>query len=314
MERQIVVPLDGSEVAERVLPYAAALAHATNGALHLIRVMPPGRSLLAFGEPALLDPAACRRWEAEETAAAGIYLTDITKRLIAAGVVTRHQVIVAEDVAAAIVKHVQEHPQVEMIAMATHGRSGLSHFLLGSVAEHVLRWTPVPLLLLRPNEDRVETVVYRTIVVPLDGSPFAERALGPAQRIAAAARAEILLVAVAPPIDPIGLAEGGVEPLWMLAEHESEAERIAAYLQRQTDRLRQAGIAARAFTRIGDPAPTIVHFSAEHAADLIVMATHGRSGLVRLLLGSVATSVLHQARLPIVLVRPVDRAESAEDR
>ncbi len=310
MERQIVVPLDGSELAEHTLPYAAALARATNSALQLIRVMPPGRSLLAFGEPALLDPDACRRWEAEETAAAGIYLADITRRLIASGVVTRHQVIVAEDVAAAIVKHAQEHPQVELIAMATHGRSGVRHFLLGSVAEQVLRRTPVPLLLVRPTGERVESIVYRTIVVPLDGSSFAERALEPAERIAAATQAEVLLIAIAPSIDPIGLAKGEVEPPWRLAEHEPEVACIAAYLQRQVERLRHAGVAARAFTLSGDPAPTIVQFSVEHAADLIVMATHGRGGLARLLLGSVANAVLHQARLPIMLVRPVDQAES----
>jgi nucleotide-binding universal stress UspA family protein len=107
-----------------------------------------------------------------------------------------------------------------MIAMATHGRSGLGRWLLGSVAEKVLQAVPRPLLLVRAREFIPAIpidVSYRRILVPLDGSPFAEQALGQAQAIAAATGATLMLVTVVPMLDDAALAEVGVVPAWIEA-------------------------------------------------------------------------------------------------
>jgi nucleotide-binding universal stress UspA family protein len=155
------------------------------------------------------------------------------------------------------------------------------------VAAKVLQAVATPLLLVRASDEEgtPARAPYRRLLVPLDGSAFAELALAEARLLASATGAELTLVAVA-------------------ADHEAERAHAAAYLEGVAARLRGAGLAARAQVSIGEPAERILAACAEERADLIVMATHGRGGWRRLWLGSVASKVVERAGAPVLLVRP----------
>jgi nucleotide-binding universal stress UspA family protein len=305
MQAEILVPLDGSLVAETALPPALALARALVGSVTLLRVTPPTLGAEPLAE-AIQAPVITYRPRTEDRDQADAYLAGVAQRLDAPGVPLRI-VVLRGDPATAIVQYAREAPDVRLIAMATHGRSGISRWVFGSVAEKVLRATPTPLLLVRPADDGmappVHPLPYRTIVVPLDGSPVAEQALDQAYEVATATGASLLLVAVVPEPDEFLAAEVGDIPVWMLEDRMAETERLHTYLQGQAARLMNAGLTVEIQVVTGSPATAILDSAAETGADLIVMATHGRGGLQRLWMGSVALKVVQSARTPVLLVR-----------
>jgi nucleotide-binding universal stress UspA family protein len=194
----------------------------------------------------------------------------------------------------------------DLLVMATHGRSGLGRWVYGSVAEAVLRQTPVPLLLVRawriankpPHFD-----AHPRLLAPLDGSRAAETALPVASGLARQLGGELLLVRAAP------APTAGTALDWALApdigvETTALTRDATDYLARIADRLRQTGVAVQYAARCGEPAAIIEALGRERAVALVVMATHGRTGLPRLALGSVADAVLRQQDRPLLLVRP----------
>ena len=175
--------------------------------------------------------------------------------------------------------------EVRLIAMTTHGYGGALRWAFGSVAAKVLHATPMPLLIVRSNggeHPSVTEVPYRTICVPLDGSPLAEQALATAQPIAARIGATLLLVCV------------------VTGDDIAEARK---YLEGVAQRLRADRFDVQTRVVEGIPADQIIYVAQTEHADLIVMATHGRTGLRQIWLGSVATKVVHSAELPVLLVR-----------
>jgi len=305
MEQLILVPLDGSALAETVLPHAEALARANGYALLLLHVVTPSETsqtnVWITAAPADLR----REWEESRLTQIHAYLAALAARLQTADLRVRTAVLPNHDPAAAIVERAKCDPAVALIAIATHGRSGLSRWVLGSVAAKVLHAATKPLLLWRAREASAAGIPnwpYRTILIPLDGSCFAEHALEPAQTIASGS--ELLLLAVAPAVDDIARAEVGVIPYWMQAECDAERDHRDQYLKQVAERLAAGG--QRVHTRLvtGLPAEAILHAADVEQADLIVMTTHGRSGLSRLWLGSVAAKVAQGAQVPVLLVRP----------
>ncbi len=313
MERQILVPLDGSTLAEAVLPHATQLAQVTASNLHLLRVVipPTVTPSLAWPMPA---PINTERWVEAERSTAQTYLDNIAAMLAKEGITARTTVLEG-DPATSIIAFAQENANVREIAMASHGRSGFNRWIMGSVAERVLTSTPVPLLVVRAvehagavelkqprREFKVESP-YQTILVPLDGSDFAEQALGLARLIADHYHATMILVAVVPPLDDVALAEAGVVPLWQVNNQQTARTYAAEYLSSTANELAEAGLQVRTRWIDGDPAETITAIANEEHVDLIVMSTHGRSGISRLWLGSVTTRVIRRAEQPILVVR-----------
>ncbi len=313
MERQILVPLDGSALAEAALPHATQLAQATTSNLHLVRVVipPTVTPSLAWPMPA---PINTERWLDAERSAAQAYLDTIAAMVAQAGITVRTTVLEG-DPATNIIAFAQENVSIREIAMASHGRSGFNRWIMGSVAERVLQSTPVPLLIVRAVEHDVAVELkqprrefnvespYKTILVPLDGSDFAEQALGLARLIADHYQATMILVSVVPPLDDVALAEGGVVPLWTVNNQQTARTYAAEYLSSTANELVESGLQVRTRWIDGDPAETITAIADEEHVDLIVMSTHGRSGISRLWLGSVATRVIRRADQPILLVR-----------
>lgn len=167
----------------------------------------------------------------------------------------------------------------DMIAMLTHGRRGIRRALLGSVAEDVLRKASLPMLLARPDHSPGP---WRIVVAALDGSTAAERVLPLAGRLAKAAGT----------------------PLYLVRAYGAGGGREARdYLERTCARLERRGIAALPVARSGAAASTIVKYARDIGAGILCLTTHGRSGLKRLLLGSVAEEVVRRSRCPVLAVR-----------
>ena len=304
--RHILVPLDGSLVAEQVLPHAAALAHVTQSTLILAQVITPARSPFAWSDPLFLPATACVQMDQDIRTAALAYIASIAQQFEHTNLAVTTVVLTGMDVATTLMAYVAQTPTIAFIAMATHGQTGLRHLLMGSVAESVLHTTPVPLLLVHASLEpgpALASVTYDKVIVPLDGSAFAEQALVQAQRIATATDAEVVLLGVGPTITDPGLAEGGIEPFWMLAERDAINQQLAAYLEMQAENLSTAGYAARPVLAHGVPAEQIVQANVDEPDSLIVMTTHGRTGFQRHWLGSVAHHTIQMTTRPILLVR-----------
>jgi nucleotide-binding universal stress UspA family protein len=285
--RRILVPLDGSELAERALPFARSLAHLVGGNLILARVADGRRP---FGDPVGAQIKAAAEAEAYlERLADGQRAGYVAERSLPYG-----------DPATEIAKLAGER-SADLIVMSTHGRSGLGRALLGSVADTLVRRTALPLLLVRAGLplDRWEHGLRR-ILVPLDGSELAEAALPRVAALAQASGARVtLLQVVGPPTPELQPYEVAVLP----EDDEALAEQARRYLAGAAARLSERGVGVESEVAFGWPAERIGAAAAEHHADLIAMSTHGRGGLDRLIVGSVADRVLRRAEVPVLLVR-----------
>lgn len=294
MFTRILVPLDGSMLAEQALPLATAMAQRFQATLHLLRavVVPVG---LEVDFRALVDAL---RDEAQR------YLADVAGRLRSSGYAVETAVVEAEP-AEAILEYTQQH-EIALITMATHGRTGLGRWVLGSVADKVVRASHRPVLLVRAGVTQASPHVHR-ILLPLDGSTLAEQALPLAEAVARAFGAEIIVLRVITPVTSpyvYGDALAGYAAPYIEDVLEAQRNEAENYVTDTVEQLRAAGLRARGEVAGGLPADEILRVAAEHHADLIVMATHGRSGLGRFALGSVAERIVSASPVPVLVIRP----------
>lgn len=305
MQTQVLIPLDGSDLAEGALPVALPLARAMAAELLLLQVVSPPPQVDPVTGWAVPDVSASERRQGVLDAARD-YLAGVAGRLAKEGVRVRADVMEGDPIGA-IIAYAERRPQIRLIAMASHGRSGLSRLVFGSVTEGVLHNAPAPLLVTRPSAapagDTPE-VVYQTLLVPLDGSVFAEQALAEAEALATAVHGRLVLVAAvadpepAPGATPLELSRAKAH------DQRVNAARVRNYLESTAQRLEASGRAVEIHLAHDRPAEAILRVAEECEADLIVMATHGRNGLERLRLGSVAQQVTQAAGRPVCLVRP----------
>jgi nucleotide-binding universal stress UspA family protein len=297
---QILVPLDGSPLAEHALACATTLGRGLPAELVLFRAVsipPDTREIL---DSAGLEAATLTEQLEVE---ASDYLRRIADQLQDAGLGVR-QVVRHGPAAEAIVDYA-EQTDIQQIVMATHGHTGISHWTHGSVAERVLQSASVPVLLVRAQEGELsasrEPMPCRRILVPLDGSDVAEQVLPSATSIAQALRAEMILFQV-----PIVYVSGSLIGEWylpwqgVLRTAEQDAQ---AYLNRVAYDLKEQGVKVSTAMQIGAVAESIIAYAEANRIDLIAMCTHGRTGLGRWILGSVADRVLRASSIPILLVR-----------
>jgi nucleotide-binding universal stress UspA family protein len=308
MQHEILVPLDGSPLAETILPHAQQLAQTTGSAITLLSVVPVLPVTNPMAGALGMEPIDEHDWETD-VARAHDYLLGVAARLEADGLRVRAEAVEGVP-AVAILAYAARHPAVQTIAMATHGRSGPGRWVFGSVAEQVLHGAPIPLLLLRPQPgprgpQTPAARPYRTLLVPLDGSSLAEQALTQAVTLATRAGAALLLVAAVPePDTAVGRPGKETQPRnRAAAARVAEATRLEGYLARTAAHLRAQGVGAGTSLPAGPAAEAILHAAETGGADLIVMASHGRSGLARLWLGSVAARVVQGATRPVLLIR-----------
>ncbi|MDQ7842290.1 MAG: universal stress protein [Armatimonadota bacterium] len=295
MFRRLLVPLDGSPLAEAALPATLALARHLGAEITLFHAVERGAPVTIHGQ---------RHLTAEAEAAA--YLAEVASWLRAGGVAVRtHLDASTDDVAASIVSGGAEEA-ADLVVLCTHGRGGLRGLLFGRVAEQVLRRGQIPILLVRPTPaGREQPFACRRIMVPLDGSPTAEAALPAAVEIGRACDAELLLVMVVPTVQTISgerAASTRLMPTAAAALLDSEAADAVDYLQ-STAAAKAVGARSQVLVERGEPVGTLLDVAARRAVDLIVMATHGRSGVDAMWAGSVAARIVGHSTRPVLLVR-----------
>jgi nucleotide-binding universal stress UspA family protein len=194
-----------------------------------------------------------------------------------------------------------------LITMATHGRSGINRWLLGSVAEKVLRGTANPLFLVRGNEEGTTDVsaALRSIIVPLDGSELAESVLPTVVEVAKVLDLQVVLCrAYELPASAYYGAEDYLPNYDALkAQVKDEA---SGYLEQKIAALKAMGLAKVSSVVLeGTGAEEIIHFAQAHPDSLVAMCTHGRSGVKRWVLGSVTEKVVRHSGDPVLVVRAV---------
>lgn len=301
MQKDILVPLDGSPLGERALTLGIALASRTGGALHLVHVRSPRHPIYVEGLP-VLDEEGRETHRLHEEA----YLEALASRITDEDGLPVRTAIVEGNPATALAGYASEEA-VGLLVMTTHGYGGLTRAWLGSVADTLVRCSPVPLLLLRATEEEASSAERwspERLLVLLDGSALAEQILNPVEYLARLMGAQCILLAVAQPPIPLSSISpyGGY-----IREMSGEAPDRAAreYLERIAMRLDAAGISTTTRVIVSEQvAPRILDAVGELNADMIAMTTRGHSGLRRLLLGSVADKVLRGADVPLLLCTP----------
>lgn len=318
MFRSLLVPLDGSTAAEHALPMALSLARRFEAALRIIHVHRPVWGV--HGEGGLYDALLDR--ELREGVQA--YLDGVMQRVSEVTHVPLSSVLLDGFVADAINRHAIDSG-VDLIVMTTQGRGPVARFLLGSVADALVRQTTIPMLCVRPQEsepDLAREPSLRQVLIPLDGSQLAEQILEPAEALAVATHAELALLRVVQPFTPESYApdrrkERGISPglLAQLQEVDrQEWKRAEDYLDQLAKglRTRSSTVQLRVVSHV-QPAIAILDDASAHGVDLIAIATQGRGGLKRLLIGSVADKVLRGTTTPVLVYRPVGEFVSAEE-
>jgi nucleotide-binding universal stress UspA family protein len=278
----VLAPLDGSAFAERALPHAVALARARDSGLLLVRVLTPTPPR---GKPLVLEPVA----RAE--------MDSVANRLRDSGVAVNVEISTTLfGNPAEVIVQTARRENAAMIVMSTHGRSGLGRWLYGSVAEQVLRAAPIPVLLVPAISQRVwPTQRPPRLMLTLDGSTLAAEAVEPTRALAQTIGAEVSLVRVLPTVS----AEAGA---FVYEDRQAEQADAVESLENVAVTFRRAGVNITLHTPVGEPAVRIADLAREQDVDAIAMATRGRSGLSRVVLGSVATETLQRAGLPMLLV------------
>lgn len=303
MLRTILVPLDGSPLSEQALPIAGPLAAPTGARLLLVR---------AAWVPHLADLSP-QDAEIHSIQVAEEYLATIKTRLEADGLVVDTAIPFAPAGEGILIEIDLHYP--DLVVMSTHGRSGISRLLFGSVAETVVARSSAPVLLVRVARAELPIQPIKpqpAILVPLDGSAFAEAALVHARELALALGGELVLMrAVVPPpqwVDPMVVLPYPTEEA--VTREDIEAK---TYLTDLVTQLHTEGIRARGVVQIGRATDSILHECEACEADLIIMTTHARTGWNRAVFGSVAMGILYHTDRPILLVNPkAERAGEAE--
>jgi nucleotide-binding universal stress UspA family protein len=303
MFRSVLVPLDGSVFGEHALPVALSIARRAGIALHVVHVHVPPLPIYADTITNMnysADPAMREQERA--------YLANVVQRLQIASRVEVTYRLLDSQVAEAIQEYAQAH-DVDLVVMTTHGRGLFSRFWLGSVADQLVRSQSVPVLLIRPQEEKADFTReynFAHILVSLDGSELAEQVLAPAIALGRLMQSEVTLVRVVEPVmlvgyDPVGAALDAIDQE-RLERQKAEAQ---TYLLRVAGRFREQVPSVKTRVVISHhPAKGILDEARAQVCSLIALSTHGRRGVGRLFLGSVADKVLRAAPTPVLIYHP----------
>ena len=298
MYTRMLIPLDGSETAEKVLPYARSLAARLKIPVELIGIIDIAAMAthMASEKARYLDTFIAQGVRSSEE-----YLKRVAKTFSGAGVERtvekgRAEEVIIEKAAA---------DKGTLIAMATHGRSGMSRWLLGSVTEKVLRGTSNPLFLVRANEEAKTEgeAAIKSVIVPLDGSELAERVLPNAVQLAKLFNLEVMLLRAFEL--PAAAYYGSEDYLPNYEELKGRVkEEAKGYLDKKIAALKGEGLEkVHSILMEGAGADEIISYAHKSPDTLVAMCTHGRSGLKRWVLGSVTEKVVRHSGDPVLVVR-----------
>jgi nucleotide-binding universal stress UspA family protein len=300
--RSVLVPLDGSPLAEQIIPLALEIARAARSKVRLV--------LVHQSPPPPMDPISAQLYVSIDLDMRKVerdYLNTLMARLRKSSGLQISSVTMDGPPGPTLVKYVQDM-RADLVAMTTHGRGGLRGAWLGSVADHLIRSLKIPVIVVRAREGTgalTEPPKIREILVPLDGSSLAEAALAPAVAVAGSFDAELVLVQVVSPLSawilfPDTLA-GGYDTDVIALERKGAQD----YLEGLSEDLRQRGTRVRTTVVVGhNVGEALINLAHPERIDLVAITTHGRSGVRRLLLGSVADKLIRASGPPVLVVRP----------
>jgi nucleotide-binding universal stress UspA family protein len=297
---RLLVPLDGSHLAECVLPAAISLGVRLNARVILLHVLERAAPPVVHGDRHLTEMG-----RAEE------YLSEVASRYAMRPIeIERHVHPNLEgDVAKSIIEH-ETALGADLVVLSTHGRGDARRVLLGSVAQQVLRGGARPVLFVRPADPSQPAVAegfeLKRIVVPLDGATPSEVVLPLSVTCACAWEAEIVLVQVVPTLATVSGERAGVArftPTATAASLDMEEAAAEKYLQSVAAQIQTSGAPVSISVARGDPAQGILDTARRRDARMIAMATHGRAGLNAIFSGSVAARIAAKYPHPILLVR-----------
>ena len=295
--RSILVPLDGSSVAEQALPVAVTIAERARCKIKLVIVHQP--------LPGIEPGPAHNRMELAMQKANRDYLRSVVARFRDRLGRMLSSAVLRGPVAKTLARYSSELG-TDLLVMTTHGRGGIRRAWLGSVADQLVRTSEVPVLVVRAHDhDKTTSLDLSEILVPLDGSPLAEAVLEPVTALARLWDAEISLMQVVSPVvftsDPLFRVPAGY------SEQATGIRRDAAqdYVRDVAERLRGTGVRASGVAVLGGGvAETLLDLALPGRVGLVAIATHGRGGARRLMLGSVADKLVRAAEVPVLVVRP----------
>ena len=287
MYKKILVPLDGSKLAEGVLPYARLLAVPLKLPVDLLYV----------NDPDTVAPAAY-------SISGSDYLKQVAA-LFSSGLAVNGRVESGR--AAEVIVDSASQDRGILITMATHGRSGAQRWLMGSVAQKVLQASMNPLLLIRPNEATAVSAGARltTVILPLDGSHLAEKILPHVVYLANHLKLEVVLIRTYELPTTGYFMATGVSPPDTGELGEKIKGEVTEYLQGKAEELRAEGIEKVSFVAVaGKGAEEIIDLARRTQNSLVAMSSHGRSGMGRWVLGSVTDRVVCYCGDPVLVIRP----------
>ena len=296
MYQQILVPLDGSAFGEAALPLALELSRRTGANVHLATVLEPVTSFAYEG------------WEGAAVEWCDKYLEDVTSRIAgkAGGEVTT---AVLSGHSVAMLQSEAEAKKADVVVMATHGRGALSRMWLGSVADGFLRQADRPVILVRPTEGGDPPTSFEqtfdTLLIPLDGSELSESALTHATEFGELFDSAYHLTRIVS--YPLDVASPYLpHTAQMHQQIVDDAKRGSAdYLEAHAENLRRRGLRVTTSVAVdAQPGHGILSEATAVGSDAIAMATHGRTGLSRVILGSAADKVMRGSHSPLLLYRP----------
>lgn len=320
MFQQILVPLDGSSLAENALPVASQLARTSGGTVTLLQAVDASYAYLSYGAT---QPVVTQEVIEKSLTYASTYLDALLRRPDLAGVTLKKQVVLGNP--ATVILSMVNKLSVDLVVMSSHGYTGVKRWLLGSVAEKVVHHAPVPILILRnkksllahPNRDGTSGV---RALVPLDASARSQDVIAPAAA---------LVTALSSPVQ----GELHLTQIVKVPKESSEGARREALLQSARQNLQAIckyvceGLVANVgpelrfkltwsvsmerdiaegIVRVAENGERAEDGSIVEPCDLIAMTTHGYSGIKKWTMGSIAGRVLHATRLPLLVVRPAD--------
>jgi nucleotide-binding universal stress UspA family protein len=299
MFKNIIVPLDGSRLAEAALPYAMSFAQAFVSTVSLVHVLQRSELFWVTDENRRYIDAL----EERARNAAQHYLDEKAKEIGSKAI--RVSSTIVDGAPAEVLSAYGARPADtgDLIALSTHGRGGLGRFFLGSVTDRILQSATTPLLIVRPKDDGiVHAAQLASLIVPLDGSALAETILPVVIEVARGLSLRVNLVQIV----PVGsVMYGGVESMYagnLLQEMQDSAE---AYLERIAENLRVEGLLVDKQVMLHHHAGAgVVDLAKDLGGSLIAISTHGRTGFDRWMLGSVTDHVVRTGGSPVLVVRP----------
>ena len=315
MYKRIVVPLDGSDLSMQVVPYARLIAKSTGARITLLEVLEPVEQpamVTAVGAGvvgAALEQA--RIGSPEHWAELRTGLTrEAHERLNAAAAPLRQVgidvdvTVVEGDAASMIVSEGEREPDT-LIAISTHGRSGIGRWVIGSVTDKVVRHAKVPSLVVRSRADEIPAADLKLtgVVLPLDGSELSELAIPHAVTMAGALGLGVtLLRSISPTAYGFGYADYYAPQVYADVTADVDAD-VRGYLANAAERLRKLGVGhVDTHAASGYPGDAIVDEVGDDGGKLVVLSSHGRSGVGRWVLGSVADRVATHSTGPVLVV------------